>query len=130
MLQTCDVGFVSRRRGRGRGLLMLDVARNTGRNIFATWSQHVGEGEERRPMLDVAHNFVRNMLGTHSQHPSLNVARTTFATWEKLFATSQKFFRNILCVSQPDRRLIGSPHPNRAAQHPSDTRYLYCTGRN
>jgi hypothetical protein len=42
-----------------------------------------------------------------------------FATWEKLFAT-WKNFRNILCASQPDRRLIGSPHPNRAAQHPSD----------
>jgi hypothetical protein len=32
MLQTCDVGFVSRR---GRVLLMLDVAHNTGRNMVA-----------------------------------------------------------------------------------------------
>jgi hypothetical protein len=38
MLQTFDVGFVSRR---GRGLLMLNVARKYGsqhgRNIVATW---------------------------------------------------------------------------------------------
>jgi hypothetical protein len=53
---------------------MLDVARNTGRNIVATWSQHVGEGEERRPMLDVARNLVRNMLGTRSQH-ARNIVR-------------------------------------------------------
>jgi hypothetical protein len=32
MLQTCDVGFVLRRE-RGE-LLMLDVAHNTGRNMF------------------------------------------------------------------------------------------------
>jgi hypothetical protein len=40
MFQTFDVGFVSRRR-RGRGLLMLNVARKYGsqhgRNIVATW---------------------------------------------------------------------------------------------
>jgi hypothetical protein len=35
MLQTCDVGFASRRIG--RRVLMLDVARNTGRNMVTTW---------------------------------------------------------------------------------------------
>jgi hypothetical protein len=55
MLHTFDVGFVSRWR-RGRGLLMLDVARNTGHNM--------GEEGERLLMLDVA----RNVLGTCSQH--------------------------------------------------------------
>jgi hypothetical protein len=73
MLQTCNVGCCVKEEGRG-GLLMLDVARNTGRNIVATWSQHVGEGEERRPMLDVARNLVRNMLGTRSQH-ARNIVR-------------------------------------------------------
>jgi hypothetical protein len=53
---------------------MLDVARNTGRNIVATWSQYVEEGEERRLMLDVARNLVRNMLGTRSQH-ARNIVR-------------------------------------------------------
>jgi predicted metal-dependent phosphotriesterase family hydrolase len=38
MLQTCDVGFSVEEEGR-RGLLMLDVARNTGRNIVATWGE-------------------------------------------------------------------------------------------
>jgi hypothetical protein len=50
---------------------MLDVARNTDRNIVATCR---GEGEERRPMLDVARNLVRNMLGTRSQH-ARNIVR-------------------------------------------------------
>jgi hypothetical protein len=53
--------------------------------LFATCSEHI-------------RNILRWML--HGRR---------FATWEKLFATSQKFFRNILCASQPDRRLIGSP---------------------
>jgi hypothetical protein len=38
----------------------------------------------------------------------------------KALRNIEKVFRNILCASQPDRWLIGSPHPNRAAQHPSD----------
>jgi hypothetical protein len=54
--------FVSRRRGGER--LMLDVARNTGRNMVAT----LGEGEERLQMLDVARNRVRNIFATRSQH--------------------------------------------------------------
>jgi hypothetical protein len=71
---------------------MLDVARNTGRNMVAT----CGEGEERRMMLDVARNLIRNMLGTRSQH-ARNIVRLMlqgrrFATWEKLFATMQKLF--------------------------------------
>jgi hypothetical protein len=89
-----------------------------------------GRWKRRRPMLDVARNLVRNMLGTRSQHarntfatrsqhPSLNVARTTVRNMGKALRNI-KVFRNILCASQPDRRLIGSPHPNRAAQHPSD----------
>jgi hypothetical protein len=43
-----------------------------------------------------------------------------FATWENLFATSQKLFVTFSAPRNPDRRLICSPHPNRAAQHPSD----------
>jgi hypothetical protein len=35
MLQTCDVGFCAEEEGGGE-LLMLDVARNTGRNMVAT----------------------------------------------------------------------------------------------
>jgi hypothetical protein len=38
----------------------------------------------------------------------------------KALRNIEKVFRNILCASQPDRRLIGSPNPNCAAQHPSD----------
>jgi hypothetical protein len=57
MLQTCDAEFVSRRRG--RGLLMLDVARNMGRNMVPT-----GGGEERLLMLDVTANRVRNRLAS------------------------------------------------------------------
>jgi hypothetical protein len=46
MLETCDVGiFVEEEGGE---LLMLDVARNTGRNIIATCLQHVGKREEAR----------------------------------------------------------------------------------
>jgi hypothetical protein len=40
------LGFLSRRRG--GELMMLDVARNTGRNIIATCLQHVGKREEAR----------------------------------------------------------------------------------
>jgi hypothetical protein len=91
------LGVVSRRRG-GRAP---DVGCCTqhrsqhGRNIVATWSQHVGEVEERRPMLDVARNLVRNMLGTratHSQHPSLNVARTTVRNMGKNSSQHRKGF--------------------------------------
>jgi hypothetical protein len=59
-------------RGGVGGLLMFGCCTQHGlqhgHNIVATWSQHVGEVEERRPMLDVACNLVRNMLGTRSQH--------------------------------------------------------------
>jgi hypothetical protein len=50
---------------------MLDVARNTCRNIAAIYSQHgrnMGRREERLLMLDVASNHVRNIFITHSQH--------------------------------------------------------------
>jgi hypothetical protein len=77
----------------------------------ATWSQHVGEGEERHPMLDVAPNLVRNMLGTCSQHAQKS---------EKALRNIAKVVRNICYASQRDRRLIGFLHPNRAAQDPSD----------
>jgi hypothetical protein len=120
------LGVVSRRRG-GRAPHVGCCTQHRsqhGRNIVATWSHHVGEVEERRPMLDVACNLVRNMLGTRSQH-TRNILRwmlhgRRFATWGKALRNIEKVFRNILCASQPDRRLIGSPHPNRAAQHPSD----------
>jgi hypothetical protein len=69
MLQPCNVGCCVKEEGEG-GLLMLDVARNTGRNMVVT----CGEGEERRLMLDVARNLVRNMLGTRSQH-ARNIVR-------------------------------------------------------
>jgi hypothetical protein len=78
MLQTCDVGFVLRRRERRA----LDVGCCTQhwsqhvRNIVATW----GRGE-RLLMLDVARNRVRNILATRSQHArnmySSNVVSTT-----------------------------------------------------
>jgi hypothetical protein len=64
------LGVVSRRRGgraRDVGCCTQHMSRH-GRNIVATWSQHVGEVEERRPMLDVARNLIRNMLETRSQH--------------------------------------------------------------
>jgi hypothetical protein len=56
---------------RGKRLLMLDVARITGRNMAAIQSQHgrdVGRIEERLLMLDVARNHVRHTLATRSQH--------------------------------------------------------------
>jgi hypothetical protein len=76
-----------------------------GRNIVATWSQHVGEVEERRPMLDVARNLIRNMLETRSQH-ARNILRWIlherwFATWGKALHNIEKVFRNILRASHP-----------------------------
>jgi hypothetical protein len=62
MLQTRGVGCCVEERE--KRLLMLDVARNTGRNMAATW----GRREERLLMLDVAGNRVRNIFVTHSQH--------------------------------------------------------------
>jgi hypothetical protein len=50
---------------------MLDVARNTGRNMAATWLQH---GEERRKTPDVGcykqprSQHFRNTFATRSQH--------------------------------------------------------------
>jgi hypothetical protein len=43
---------------------MLDVGRNMGRNMVATW----GRREERLLIMDVARNYVRNILATRSQH--------------------------------------------------------------
>jgi uncharacterized SAM-binding protein YcdF (DUF218 family) len=63
MLQTSDVGFCVEEEGGGE-LLMLDVARSTGRNMVTTW----GMREERLLMLDVARNHVRNIFTTCSQH--------------------------------------------------------------
>jgi hypothetical protein len=42
-----------------------------------------------------------------------------FATWEKIFATSQKLFATF-ATPRNDRRLIDSLHPNRVVQDPSD----------
>jgi hypothetical protein len=42
----------------------LDVGRNMGRNMVATW----GRREERLLIMDVARNYVRNILATRSQH--------------------------------------------------------------
>jgi hypothetical protein len=50
------LGVVSRREKR---LMMLNVARNTGRNMATTLRR-----KERLLMLDVARNRVRNMLAT------------------------------------------------------------------
>jgi hypothetical protein len=69
MLQTCGIGCCIEE-GEGK-LLMLDVARNTGRNMAAIWSQH---GEERRKTPDVGcckqprSQHFRNTFATHSQH--------------------------------------------------------------
>jgi hypothetical protein len=43
---------------------MLNVARNTGRNMVATWERR----EERPLTLDVSSNRVRNIFITRSQH--------------------------------------------------------------
>jgi hypothetical protein len=50
---------------RGEGLLMLDVARNTGRNMVATWVTWVlcpGEEGGGPMMLDVARNMLATLL--------------------------------------------------------------------
>jgi hypothetical protein len=60
-----------------------------GRNMW-------GRGKKDVWCLDVARNLIRNMLGTRSQH-TRDIVRWMlqgwqFATWEKLFAISQKLF--------------------------------------
>jgi hypothetical protein len=66
MLQTCGVGCCVEEKGEEAP----NVGRCTqhgsqhGRNIVATW----GRREERLLMLDVASNRIRNIFATRSQH--------------------------------------------------------------
>jgi hypothetical protein len=66
MLHTCDIGVVSRRR-RGRRLLILDVARNTGHNMVATWVVWVlcQEGGGRKPATLLTGFTIRRLIPKH-----------------------------------------------------------------
>jgi hypothetical protein len=54
MLQTSDVGCCVEEEGEGGGLLMLDVARNTGRNMGHL---SIVPGRREEGSLDVARNM-------------------------------------------------------------------------
>jgi hypothetical protein len=116
------LGVVSRRRG-GRAPDVGCCTQHRSQHGRTT-VQHVGEGGRKTP--DVAcctkprSQHARNMFATCSQHRSLSVARTTVRNIGKALHNIAKVVRNICYASQRDRRLIGSLHPNRVAQDPSD----------
>jgi hypothetical protein len=112
------------RGGGGRGLLMFGCCTQHGsqhgRNIVATcggggrktadvWMLHVTSfatcSEHVRNTL--ATSFVECCTNDGSQHGKSSSQHR------------KSFSQHSLCLA-PDRRLIDSPHPNRAAQHPSD----------
>jgi hypothetical protein len=98
MLVLCQGG------GGEGGLLMSDVARNTGRNIVATWSQHVRGGGRKTPDVGCCtyprSQHARNTFATRSQHRSLNVARTAVRNMGKALRNIAKVVRNICYASQ------------------------------
>jgi hypothetical protein len=95
-----------------------------GRNIVATWSQHVGGGERKTHDVWMLHV---TSFATCSEH-----VRSTLATsfvecckddssqHGKSSSQHRKSCSQHLLASQRDRRLISSLHPNRTAQDPSD----------
>jgi hypothetical protein len=95
-----------------------------GRNIVATWSQHVGEGKRKTPDVWMLHvtsfatcsEHVRNTLATSF----VECCKDDSSQHGKSSSQHRKSCSQHLLASQRDRRLIGSLHPNRAAHDPSD----------